>query len=157
MTKEYIQNLLVSLQLKLQGLQAILNPPGGLYPKVERAKVALVGRMAALGHPIQVSGTYRSVAAQNALYAQGRTVPGKVVTNARGGQSFHNYRCAFDVVFKIEGYEGPWQLLGAEAEKLGLEWGGRWASFPDHPHCQFTAGYTLADFQQGKVDLDKFN
>ncbi len=40
----------------------------------------------------------RSRERQNELYAQGRTAPGKIVTNAQGGQSFHNYGYALDWV-----------------------------------------------------------
>jgi hypothetical protein len=35
--------------------------------------------------------------------------------------------------------QGPlWKKLGAAGEKLGLEWGGRWESFPDLPHFQLS-------------------
>ncbi len=52
-------------------------------------------------YPLCIS-TYRSFEEQNKLYAQGRTVPGQVVTKARGGQSPHNYipSFAFDYTFK---------------------------------------------------------
>ena len=44
-----------------------------------------------------VTSTYRDAESQNALYAQGRTAPGKIVTNAQAGDSWHNWRCAVDV------------------------------------------------------------
>ena len=47
---------------------------------------------------LRITDGYRSIQEQNALYAQGRTTPGKIVTHARGGQSLHNYGKAFDVV-----------------------------------------------------------
>lgn len=47
--------------------------------------------------PILVLHGYRSIEEQNALYAQGRTAPGKRVTNAKGGQSAHNFGMAIDV------------------------------------------------------------
>ena len=58
-----------------------------------------------------VSG-YRSSAEQNALYAQGRTTAGPIVTNAKGGQSAHNVGMAIDFVPLV---------------------GGREVSAPDHP------------------------
>jgi len=93
------------------------------------------------------------------LYAKGRTAPGAIVTKARGGESFHNYGVAFDVVFTKLGYnasENQWLMLGAYAEQLGLDWGGRWTGFVDKPHFELTLGYTLKDFKEGKVDYNKY-
>jgi peptidoglycan L-alanyl-D-glutamate endopeptidase CwlK len=106
-----------------------------------------------------VTSTYRDAEAQNALYAQGRTKPGKRVTNAKEGQSMHNWRVAFDVVplrngnpvWGTSGADGKlWQRVGEIGESVGLEWGGRWKSFPDFPHFQYTGGLRLKDFQSGK-------
>src|SRR5690606_7828810 len=47
-----------------------------------------------LGIQLRITQGYRSIAEQDALYAQGRTAPGEIVTNARGGQSNHNYGLA---------------------------------------------------------------
>jgi len=129
------------------------------YGLVKRKSDELIIKMQSLGFPIIITETYRSFQRQNELYAQGRTKPGQIVTNAKAGESFHNYGVAFDCVFKKEGYnatEKQWEILGKEGEKLGLEWGGRWVSFKDRPHFQVTLGYTLADFKTGKVDYSKF-
>ena len=40
----------------------------------------------------------RTIAEQNSLYAQGRTAPGNIVTNAQGGSSAHNFGLAVDMV-----------------------------------------------------------
>ena len=69
-----------------------------LHLHVRSLAEALLARSAAAGIPLTVTFTYRSPATQAALYAQGRTTPGRVVTNARAGESFHNYGLAFDVV-----------------------------------------------------------
>src|SRR3990167_7492221 len=58
------------------------------------------------GITVLITCTYRSNKEQEALYAQGRTKPGRIVTRARGGQSKHNCKGpmgeqaaeAFDVV-----------------------------------------------------------
>ncbi len=94
--------------------------------------------------------THRTFAEQDALYAQGRTAPGNIVTNARGGWSWHNWRRAFDIaIHDFPGdttpdnvYDGPWAKVGAIGESLGLEWGGRW-KHPDLPHFQLTKGMML--------------
>lgn len=98
-----------------------------------------------------ITHTLRTIAEQDALYAQGRTTPGRKVTNARGGWSWHNWGRAFDVaiadfpgdVTPDDVYDGPWAKVGAIGEHIGLEWGGRWKR-PDLPHFQHTSGLTLA-------------
>lgn len=113
----------------------------------------------------QLTSAYRSIPAQDALYEQGRTKPGKIVTNAKGGQSFHNWRVAYDVwpvvggkllSFSDENAEPLLWAIGFFAKKVGLEWGGVWP-VRDIPHFQFTLGYTFQDFINKKVDLNKFN
>lgn len=105
-----------------------------------------------VGIEILITSTYRDNESQNALYAQGRTAPGKKVTNAKGGQSFHNYRCAFDFVPLVNG-KAQWNDLtlfkrcGVIAKRVGLEWAGDWVSFKEYAHCQFTNGKTLKDLQ----------
>jgi peptidoglycan L-alanyl-D-glutamate endopeptidase CwlK len=105
---------------------------------------------------VLITSTYRDAESQNALYAQGRTTAGKIVTNARGGQSYHNWRVAFDFVPLVHG-KAQWSDLntfkkcGEIAESVGLEWAGRWVKFKELAHCQYTNGLKLADFQQGKT------
>ena len=55
------------------------------------------------GIDLLVTSTYRDYESQNALYAQGRTTQGPIVTNAKGGQSFHQFKCAVDVVPIVNG------------------------------------------------------
>jgi peptidoglycan L-alanyl-D-glutamate endopeptidase CwlK len=82
----------------------------------------------------------RSYEEQAALYAQGRTAPGKKVTNARPGYSNHNFGIAFDIgVFEGSKYlpESPkYKAVGALGMDLGLEWGGNWKTIVDQPHFQ---------------------
>ena len=86
-----------------------------------------------------ISGT-RTFDEQNALYAQGRTTAGSIVTNARGGYSNHNFGIAFDIgVFSGNRYlpESPlYKAVGALGMELGLEWGGNWKTIVDQPHFQ---------------------
>ena len=88
--------------------------------------------------------------------AQGRTKPGKIVTNAKGGQSFHNWRCAFDFVPVVNGKarwddKAAYAKCGERGESLGLEWAGRWTGkLKETAHMQYTGGLKLIDFQNGK-------
>lgn len=89
----------------------------------------------------RVAQAYRTFAEQNTLYAKGRTTgkKGKVVTNAKGGQSNHNYGLAVDI-YEIKGSGINWGNDYSDAIKVGdalkLEWGGRWKKFVDKPHFQ---------------------
>ena len=117
------------------------------------------------GIDILITCTWRSPAEQDALYAIGRTKPGRHVTNARAGESSHNVvdqmqrpaAQAFDVVpirngKLIWGTSGDgidqdptdddtddlelWQRIGAIGETVGLEWAGRWTRMREFPHFQ---------------------
>ena len=99
---------------------------------------ALIESAAAIGIAIKVISGTRSYEEQNALYEQGRSKSGRIVTNARGGYSNHNFGIAFDIgVFEGGRYidESPaYKAVGALGKQLGLEWGGDWKSIQDEPH-----------------------
>lgn len=128
-----------------------------LLPVVEGKAIAFIDGCKAVGIDVLITCTYRDDESQNALYAQGRTSPGKIVTNAKAGESWHNHRCAFDFVPIVNG-KAQWNDLalfkrcGEVAELVGLEWSGRWkGKFKEMAHCQYTGGLTLADLRNGKV------
>lgn len=127
-----------------------------LHPKVKTLCEKFIASCAKQGIDVLITSTYRDGESQNELYAQGRTKAGKIVTNARAGQSYHNWRCAFDFVPIVNG-KAQWNDValftkcGEIAENVGLEWAGRWKKFKEMPHCQYTGGLSLFDFQQGKV------
>ena len=108
------------------------------------------------GIDLLVTSTYRDNESQQALYEQGRTTAGKVVTNAKAGDSWHNWRCAVDVVPLVNGkpnWDGlhpVWDQIGQLGEQAGLEWAGRWRSFKELAHFQYTGGLTLTDLKEGK-------
>jgi len=152
------KNLLESLVALYRRLLAANNQTG-LKPCVQRGAEAIIAEMKLMGHPVRLVQGYRSIEEQNRLYAQGRTTPGNIVTNAKGGQSFHNYGCAVDFVFIKEGYNASqalWETLGVIGKNQGFEWGGDWVGFTDRPHFEMKLGYTLKDFQNGLVDYNKF-
>jgi peptidoglycan LD-endopeptidase CwlK len=119
-----------------------------LLPEVQPIARMLVQKAAANGIEIRVISGLRSYEEQDALYAQGRTAPGKIVTNARGGFSNHNFGIAFDVgVFSGGKYltESPmYKAVGVLGQELGLEWGGNWTSIVDEPHFQLRPAWAQA-------------
>ena len=131
-----------------------------LHPVVAQKVQAFVDACKKQGIDLLLTSTYRDMESQAALYAQGRTAPGKIVTNAKPGYSFHNFRVAVDVVPLVNGKpvwgttgeDGKlWDRVGAIGESCGLEWAKRWKSFPELAHFQYTGGLSLADFRAGKA------
>jgi hypothetical protein len=110
------------------------------------------------GMDMQTDRVYRSIAEQDALYAQGRTAPGNRVTNARGGQSWHNYGLGADVVFSTPTGQpswpenGNWTRYGQIAQDNGLTWGGNWRN-PDRPHVEYHPGFGAGDAGQFARDV----
>ena len=110
------------------------------------------------GVTVEVISGLRSWAAQAALYASGRTKPGRIVTKAKPGSSWHNYGLAIDLgLFKSGVYLD--EKKPAEADKLyaeigkiaaahGIEWAGNWKSFTESPHFQVTFGMSLAQARE---------
>lgn len=102
---------------------------------------------AKLPFTVRVTSGMRTYAQQSALYAQGRSRPGKIVTNAKAGGSLHNFGCAIDVsVFqggKYVGTAAPYKALAAVVLSVlrkdqPVEFGGEWQSIKDYPHYQLT-------------------
>lgn len=106
---------------------------------------------------IRITQGLRTYAEQDGLYAQGRTAPGGRVTNARGGQSWHNFGRAVDIApinpdgsidWEAASIPGGWDMLGRFGKYVGLEWGGDWDGFVDRPHFQYTGGHTLDELDE---------
>ena len=103
------------------------------------------------GINLRVVEGYRTYKEQDALYAKGRSVPGQKVTNARGGQSNHNFGLAIDVVpienGKINWETNKYPIIGRIGKSVGLEWGGEWKTIVDRPHFQNIFGYSLSELR----------
>lgn len=110
------------------------------------------------GIRLRFSHTLRTWKEQDELYSQGRTKAGKIVTNAKGGQSIHNYGLAFDIVIlkDLDG-NGTFETASWDLDKhflrvvdffksKGWTWGGDFKSFKDYPHFEFSKGKTWRDF-----------
>ncbi len=151
----------------------IKNKTGSFDPRTEKHIASLSIRAQrearlfmhrALGHGISVkiiSGT-RTYEEQDKLYRQGRYGnPGKVVTNARGGRSNHNFGIAWDIgIFRENGSYSTdskdYNNLAVYAKSDALEWGGDWQSFVDPPHYQVKTtqpeiAWVRSRFESGKT------
>lgn len=115
-----------------------------LYPPFFAALSSMLDELLAGGQSFWAISGFRTYGEQTALWQQGRTAPGKVVTHAMGGQSAHNFGIAVDLVrdglvdragiqpsYAPESYE----VLREVAPRHGLVWGGSW-KFRDNPHVQ---------------------
>jgi len=144
-----------------------------LHPKIRQeieaiikeANIALTGRAS-----VRISQGLRTIAEQNALYAQGRTdKTKKIVTNAKGGSSYHNYGIAVDVVLILDGktaswddktdFDGDkvsdWMEVVAIFKKYGYVWGGNFRSIKDSPHFEKSFGYSVSQLLE-KVNKKDF-
>jgi phospholipase C len=127
-----------------------------LHPGLANRGRAMLDACGQAGLAVMVSEGLRTWEEQDALYAKGRTVPplGKKhwVTKAKGGESYHNFGLAFDIVVldavHKDGWDDDhpgWTAAARIGKALGLEWGGDWTSFKDRPHYQWTGGLALKD------------
>ena len=113
------------------------------------------------GVRLRFAYVYRSVNEQNILFAQRPKV-----TNARGGQSIHNYGMAFDIVIlKDKDNNGTFETASFDIDEhwmkvvkffkaKGWAWGGDWKSFKDAPHFEKTFGHTWRTLQIREMFID---
>lgn len=127
-----------------------------LHPQMQPMVTRFLANARTAGIDLLVTCTYRSNEEQAALYAIGRTKPGRIVTNAKPGRSTHNNTLngkpaalAVDVVPLRDGKpvwsasDPVWKRVGEIGEKVGLEWAGRWTTFREFPHFQHPQAKTL--------------
>ena len=124
----------------------------GCHPDLKARVVALIAALEQQGLDLVITQGVRTVAQQQALYAQGRYKPGKIVTNCDGLVKVSNhqpkadgYGYAVDVAWRNAHGEiewiGPWETLMTLAESFGLVAGGRWTTFPDRPHLELPPSF----------------
>lgn len=118
-----------------------------LAPEIRDSARAFINEAESIGIFLRIppDGAFRSFSEQKSIYDKGRTAPGKIVTYAKPGQSYHNYGLALDVVEINNGsalWENPqWWKIGALGKKHGFAWGGEWSN-PDYPHFEKSFGYS---------------
>lgn len=125
-----------------------------IHPDLTAPVRRIVAAMAMLGLRMMVTDGVRSREEQQALYAQGRTVPGKIVTHLDGvtrrsnhqpklaPSRYEGFGAAVDLTFVDDdgkpswSDEWPWALYGAMAKSQQLVWGGDWPTMTDRPHIE---------------------
>ncbi len=140
-----------------------------LHPGTRRKVTAWLDECRSKGYNVLVYETFRTEAEQDALYAQGRTKPGSVVTNASGASylSCHQWGIAVDFCQNKAGdmYPEPFMTeVAGIAKRHGLDWGGGWTSLRDKPHLQdrdFLQGGQspkplIAKYGAGKAGFEAF-
>ena len=120
----------------------------GVHPDLIAKLSRVLAEMMAIGYPMIVTDGVRTLAQQQALWAQGRTKPGRIVTNADGVKNKSNhqphedgYGHAVDCAFLVGNQPSwdehlPWTVYGALAMHYGLVWGGSWTKIIDRPHVE---------------------
>lgn len=146
----------------------------GVHPEIKKRGLMLVERSYNAGIEIMITDAFRSFAEQNKLYAKGRTqeqmklagLPNvvampkeKKVTNAKGGESYHNYGLAIDFAL-LDKSGNPFWLVNKDwmkvveiAKGLGFDWGGDFTTIYDAPHFQINGGKTVKELKYGAVVL----
>lgn len=122
-----------------------------VHPTLETKIQVMAAQLEREGIPIEVTQGLRSWEDQDALYAVGRTIPGRIVTEVRGGYSQHNFGLAVDLVpedivpgepdWNIQ--HPAWKRMIEVGESLGLTSGSEWVTFPDNPHFQLTGNWPV--------------
>lgn len=145
-----------------------------LFPVVRDKAHLFTSECEKQGIIVLVTCTYRSHEEQTAIFAQGREQlqvvntlreyagltgitenANKIITRAKAGLSYHEYRCAFDVVPMEAGKpiwddkHPAWIKIGTIGKSCGLEWAGDWKTMKEFPHFQYTGGLTINDLKAG--------
>lgn len=123
----------------------------------------VIAKCNARGAEYYATAGYRTYGEQMALWAKGRTVKGKIVTNAKGGESAHNFGIAVDFVrdldVKTAGIQPGWatddyKVLREEVELAGLHSG---AGYRDWPHVALVGFVTGAELKPLDVTWRSMN
>ena len=139
---------------RIEDLNSIIQPKALLLIDQAKKKAGL---------DILIYRTFATWGEQDIIYAQGRTTPGAIITNARGGQSYHNYGLAFDFAVLKPGtkqiewgskadvdkdQELDYHEIGYLGEDLGFEWGARFTFMKgDLGHLQMSFGLSIKELQ----------
>jgi peptidoglycan LD-endopeptidase CwlK len=145
-----------------------------LHPAIRQDVKDSIFILAERNIKIRIVQGLRTFEEQNSLYAQGRTLPGNIVTNAKGGESYHNYGLAIDFCIVEADGSISWDMNEKDSSgdiipiwkqvtdlfgMKGFNWGGYW-KFKDNPHLEKTFGFSFIQLQQkisaGRVDQNKY-
>ena len=141
-----------------------------IHPKLKNDVESILIEIQSKGLSIRITQGLRTIIEQNALYAQGRTKPGPKVTNAKGGDSMHNYGLAVDFCLLHKDGSISWSMkedIDKDGKKDWMEvveifklhgwtWGGDFKSILDTPHFEKTFGYNLSQIKLLKKDANGY-
>ena len=141
-----------------------------LHPKLRSEVSQILVNIHNRGIDIRITQGLRTIKEQDLLYAQGRTLPGKIVTNAKGGHSMHNWGLAIDFALlhkdgtiSYNMYEDmdndkkrDWLEVVEEFKKFGFQWGGDWKNFKDYCHFEKSFGNTIEKLLITKKDREGY-
>ena len=135
-----------------------------LHPWHDYKLGLLLKQCAKKGIYLIITEGFRTKEYQDALYAKGRTAPGKVVTNAKGStySSQHMWGIAFDIAINDSKLLYDSVMIKkvaniAKSKKVGLKWGGDWKSIVDTPHFYLGKwGSTTSKLKSTYGTPDKF-
>jgi len=116
----------------------------GLHPDAVGFVLEVARRAKAEGIGMKLISGKRTCAQQNALYAQGRTTAGPIVTGARGCRSWHTQGRAVDFS-PSPTTEAAYARIGAIAQELGGVWGGQFPNLRDLGHIEYHPGLKISD------------
>ena len=133
-----------------------------LHPQIKQSVVNFINEAEKNGYKLRVTSGLRTYDEQKKLYAQGRIDKTKPkVTNAKEGESFHNFGLAIDVVPIVNGKADwnskEWNYIAAIGKRFGFSWGGDWNGFKDKPHFEMNFKNTLANLRKKYEDGDNVN
>lgn len=137
-----------------------------LHPKIRNEVPTILAEIQSKGIGIRITQGLRTFEEQANIYNQGRTLPGKIVSNAKPGSSFHQYGCAVDfcllhsdgsVSFSMsedlnKNKLSDWKEVVNIFKSHGWSWGGDWVHSKDTPHFEKTFGHTWQDMLKLKED-----
>lgn len=121
----------------------------GLHPQLQKFFHELIKISP---YDFSITQGVRTTEEQNKLYQQGRTAPGKIVTNCDGYKSKSNHQVkpdgfgyAGDIAVlmnnKVTWEERYYKEIAMTArilmQKYNVEWGGDWKNFKDLPHFEY--------------------
>jgi len=130
-----------------------------LHPKIKGDVIYFIDEAERkLNITLRIVQGLRTFKEQQAIYDQGRTKPGKIVSNAKPGSSYHNYGLAIDIVPIENGkanWKYPYEKIYPIAESHGFTCGGKFRTLKDKPHFEKTYGYGWRELLK-KYDLKFF-
>lgn len=145
-----------------------------IHPDLRKELKEIYDDILERGVSVRFAQVYRTFEQQATLYAKGRTAPGAKVTNAKPGQSYHNYGLAVDIVLLLSDGKVSWDLkLDSDGDSMrdwdevvyvfksyGWKWGGDWTSFKDYPHFEKSFGLSVSElrkrYDEGGFIADKY-